>query len=136
MFMIWNASKLEQAADCLFKCYLINVEKEKYPMTGPMTKGRLLHSVTETNKFFKEDGTPYYKSPESFTNATAAKWKYILRQVKEGKQEIDWKYKEEPWKILNDIEKMAPAIYRRYASEDPPVYCEKPFDMEVDGRCR
>ena len=132
--MKWNATKLEQAADCLFKCYLINVEKERYPATGPMKKGRLLHTATQTDRFFNADGTPFYRTPESFTNAMVAKWKYVLRKAREGEEEISWKYDEEPWKLMKDIKEMSPSVYMRYVREGPPTFCEKPFDIEVDGR--
>ena len=70
--VLWSASRLDKIEVCKRAYWYQYLSGEKFQSIGPMAAGILLHKKAE--KFYKADGTPKYKSAESFANSAMATW--------------------------------------------------------------
>lgn len=133
----WSPSRLKAAEHCLaWYFYRYHDEdKSKIPTRPPLVFGNLFHSMME--RFYNENGTPFYKSTESFTNAAIGQWLHAFTKddVDNRGKEIIWEYNGQKFVMIRDIEQIAPIIYRKYA--DPktprPIFQELGIKVNLEG---
>ena len=142
----WSATKINVANYCTMRYFLRYVRGVEPLRLSAYVKGSLLHSIIEN--FWKRIGNPEevkstskkfkdkkYFDEESFVKYVQGKWKRIIVADEKSKKKISWKYKEEPWIILDSLGKVAHPLYYNLLEQGPPIFSELSFDFEV-GRKR
>ncbi len=131
--LVWSASRLKTAEHCLawyFYRYH-HKDKRKIPTTPPLVFGNLFHSLME--RFYNEDGTPFYKSEDSFSGAAVGQWLHVY--TKEGKDnrgnKIDWFFEGQKYAIIPEIKDVAKQIYQTYSDPERPRPAKQEYDMRV-----
>jgi len=131
--IFWSASRLDKIEICKKAYYYQYLSKEKFPTIGVMAAGILLHKKAE--KFYKKDGTPKYKSAESFANAAMATWqRFNINTGTVRGQEIKWKDDTEPYRLKHMIGEVCKTLYEKYSKEKPPIFVEYPFKFHLEDR--
>jgi len=124
---IYSASSIKTFQNCPLQFYYHKIKrpKPKVPTLLEFVRGKLLHAMTE--KFYKDDGTPKYKSAEAFANTGAGNWKRIISQGEYGGQRIEFKkIKGKASKSLGyakekEVREICTQIYKLYSASEPPL---------------
>ncbi len=131
----WSKSRYEIANTCLMKYYFQYVAHIKPPSTPEQALGIFLHKRKE--KMFK--GKPgslklKHKSASSFANSAVGMWKHTIAKdgMIQGKP-INWKFKGQPWAMINDIKDLCIKTYDKCASEKPPLFVEYEREFYLNG---
>jgi len=131
--IIWSPSRISLASKCLKAYYYNYISKEKFPTNGEFAAGVLLHRKME--KFYKEDRTPKYKSPESFANASMAQWqRFNINTGKSRGQPIKWRSENHPYILKHMIGEACKTVYPAYANQQPPIETEFSFEFCFGNR--
>ena len=135
--IIWSPSRLKKAEHCLADYYYSYIDKDKsnIPTTAYMSMGNLFHSLME--QFYKDDGSPYFKSKESFAGAAVGQWFRLYVEPGKNRQgkEIKWDFKGQPFVLKRDIGDIAEVIYEKYSNPNQPrpVKQEHRIKASLDG---
>jgi hypothetical protein len=131
--IFWSASRLDKIETCKKAYWYQYVSKEKFSSIGVMAAGILLHKKAEN--FYKKDGTPKFKSAESFANASMATWqRFNINTGTVRGQEIKWKDETEPYKLKYMIGEVCKVLYEKYSNDEPPLFTEYPFKFHLEDR--
>ena len=137
----WSATKVNVANYCDMKFFLRYFLKKEPLRLSAYVKGSLLHSLIEN--FWEKLGTPEeavstskkfknkkYFDAESFAKYAQGLWKRIIVADKNAPK-ISWSYKEEPWVIVSQMEKICIPLFNYFVNNPRPLFKELPFDFKV-----
>ena len=140
----WSATKVNVANYCTMRYFLRYVRKVQPLRLSVYVKGSLLHSIIEnfwkrignaeevksTSRKFKDKK---YFDEESFVKYVKGKWKRIIVADKKSQKKISWRYDEEPWIILNSLDKISRPLYDNLLKQGAPIRSE---ERRVGKECR
>jgi hypothetical protein len=137
----WTATDIGIMAACP-RLYRYSIGKKDKVTTGDMARGSLMHRVIEPKNFFKENGSPKYKSAEKWANYCANQWQRT--EINNGTSRgvpIIWRDDAEPYVLKGSIHGNCLAAYQYLVSKGRPIFSEYPFrftleyeGMGVDGK--
>ncbi|MBI2110773.1 PD-(D/E)XK nuclease family protein [Candidatus Woesearchaeota archaeon] len=128
----WSQHKLETILTCGRQFYYTYIERPEISIPSEIAKGQFLHKKLE--QFFK-DGSPKYKSKESWSNAAGAQWTQIIKKGSISGRRIAWKDEKEPWILKSNIKNLCLSLYDRLVAEGPPLLQpEHEFTFELSER--
>ncbi|HIH17988.1 MAG TPA: PD-(D/E)XK nuclease family protein [Nanoarchaeota archaeon] len=130
-YIAWSPSRLKTWLACPRKYFHQYIAKDKAPITGAMARGILLHK--RMTHMYRDDGTLKYQSSEKFANSAKGIWlRTIDGSVIEG-QRIEWKDRDEPYQIMQDVLDVLEKVYETYSSREAPLLTEVGFDALLSG---
>lgn len=142
--LVWSPTTLMIASRCIRSLYYYR-KRIDVPITQDIALGIFLHS--KLANFYKEDGTPKFKSPESYESRLEGDWKrYPARTGKISGARIQYEGNE-LYMLLPKIRGIAHKVYEEYSQQPPPLLVEYPkidrrrthntvlqLESKVDGR--
>lgn len=131
---VWTATNIDRASDCVLQFIFSEIFKVPYKLSPRHALGIFIHRAIEN--FYREDGKPFYKSAESFSNAMASRWQFIFykKPAKIQGREIEFKNEEEIFILKQEIKEICKKIYTRYSNEEKPLKRELQFDFFFNGK--
>ena len=88
---------IDVATYCPRKFAYAYVRKIRLPKTGSMALGHFMHKTMEKH-FYNEKGQPKYKSAQTFSNASANRWRrYVIETGEIEGEPIEWRDQKEFW---------------------------------------
>jgi hypothetical protein len=138
---VWSPTRLDHILRCPRKFFFGYQQgkngnkkfQKSYPVTAPQARGIFLHRQVESDVFFKPDGSPKYKSAESYANAMGGRWIQVAKRKKIKGSEIDFG-DNDPFLMKEvEIKPVCRAIYPILVEEGPPTLSEFPFSFVCQG---
>ncbi len=129
----WSPSRWRAWQDCEKKYYFTYVKRAEVPITAEMAAGLMRHM--RMLQFYKEDGSPKYKSAETFANSVKGPW--IIEVVENSEiagRKIKWRDPQEPYRTLEVMKRDLRAIYEPYSQEAPPLFTEQRFKVVIPSK--
>lgn len=138
---VWSPTKTGYILRCPRKYFFGYVckSRKEFPITLPQTKGTFLHKRIE--QFYKEDGSPKYKSATAFANAAGHLWNKTVEKGSIKGQEINFGTKDPDeikklGYIINatEIKPVLKTAYPLLAEEEMPLMVEQDLKFVFEGR--
>ena len=121
--LVWSPTTLTIASQCIRSLYYYK-KRIDVPITQDIAIGLFLHS--KLANFYKEDGTPKFKSPEAYESRLMGDWKrYPAKTGKIRGARIQHETGE-LYMLLPKIGGIAYKIYEEYSQQPAPLLVEYP----------
>jgi hypothetical protein len=106
----WSATALRNASNCSLALFYDKAMGLKPTHTVRLAAGDFIHGFIE--RFYKEDGSPAYKTADDFANAAYGGWfRYIEEHERKGNPVI-WQDKSERFVFANKIHRACKVLKR------------------------
>ena len=128
----WSDTKLEEAVACMYRLFLIYVDKTPRAMTAPLAAGLYVHSGCKKFNDANEE-RPNFKSSDSYAGRRVGSWKrFVIPAGAYGGQKIQKYFDEELYVIAETaIRPSSKNFYEMFAGRDKPIAVEKRFNVRI-----
>ncbi len=130
--IIWSDTKLEDAVACMYRLFLVYVDKTPRTLTAPLAAGLYVHSGCR--KFNDADEErPKFKSSGSYAGRRVGSWKrFVAATGVYGGQKIQKYFDEELYVIAETaIRPSSKNFYEMFAGREKPIAVEKRFNVRI-----